>query len=276
MQLYRFLILPIFLLLSSCDKDDVFLAFNTQNVPSQKFTLDASLNALLPSDSSTPNPESMKTHLLVKASSNLLMPYDDGTARFEMIIDSVDYKSDKRSVDEFRNVEKYLSTQNFQFKLAKDGSLSDPVIKDSHNLPSIDDLNLIPLFLKVQPSFPGSSVQLGDSWERQVIIHDKGRETAVYKYYTLQDLFIRDGVRFAKIEVNLKYKENADSTSKVLIQSSDFVVGAGSILFDVTHGILSSANFEINGDLNIRDLVANDSIPNIHVIQSISLRSELQ
>lgn len=275
MKLYRFLFLLILLLLCSCDKDEVFLAFNTQNVPSQKFVLEASLNALLPSDSTSPNPESMRTQLLVKATSNLLIPYDDGSGRFEMVVDSVNYKSDKRSVDEFRNIEKYLSTQNFQFKLASDGSLSDPVIKDSHNLPSIDDLNLIPLFLKVQPSFPGSAVQLGDSWNRQIVIRDKGRETAVYKYYTLQDLFIRDGIRFAKIAVNLKYKETPDSTSKVQIQSSDFVVGSGSILFDMTHGILSSANFEINGDLNVRDLIANETIPNMHVIQNISLRSEL-
>lgn len=274
MKWYRFSILAAALLLCSCDRDEVFLAFNTQNVASQKFVLEASLNALLPSDSANPNPESMRSQIFVKTTSNLLMPYDDGTGRFEMIVDSVNYKSDKRSVDEFRNIEKYLSTQNFQFKLASDGSLSDPVIKDAHNLPSIDDLNLIPLFLKVQPSFPGSAVQLGDSWNRQIMIRDKGRETAVYKYYTLQDLFIRDGVRFAKIAVNLKYKEIPDSTSKVLIQSSDFVVGSGSILFDVTHGLLSSADFEINGDLDIRDLIANDSIPNMHVIQSISLRSE--
>ena len=69
------------------------------------------------------------------------MPYDDGSGRFEMKIDSVNYNSDKRSVDEFRNIEKYLSIRNFQFKLNHDGIITDPTIENALDMPSEDELN---------------------------------------------------------------------------------------------------------------------------------------
>ena len=98
--------------------------------------------------------------------------------------------------------------------------------------------------------------------------------TTVYKSFTLEDVMLHDGAKIAKIGMNLKYKEEADSTSDLHMESRGFIVGSGSILFDVSHGVVSSANLEINGDLNVKDVVAQDSIPNMHVIQKIKMRSE--
>lgn len=259
----------------SCDKNDVVLAFNTQNAAPQTLVMESSLNVLLPEDSSSSKPESMLTQVKVRSSLNMLVPYDDGSARFEMKIDSVDYTSDKRSVEEFRNVEKYLSTQHFQFKLASDGTVSDPVVEDSDLKPGAEDIDLIKLFLKAQPVLPGSPVAIGESWERPVTIPSAGGVTTVYKSFTLDDVMLQEGAQIAKITMNLKYKEEADSTSNVQMKSHGFVVGTGSIFFDITHGVISSANLEINGDLDVADLIAGDTVPNMHVIQKVSLRSVL-
>lgn len=261
--------------LCSCDKDGVVLAFNTQNAVSQTFHLESSLNVLLPEDSSNAKPESMLTHIKVRSTSNLLVPYDDGFARFEMKIDSVEYTSDKRSVEEFRNMEKFLSTQHFQYKLSQDGAISEPSVEDSMLQPGAEDLDLVKLFLKTQPVLPGNPVSVGESWERSMTIPGNGTSTNVYKTFVLEDVFLHEGSQMAKIGMNLKYKELPDSTSDLRMESSGFVVGSGSVLFDISHGVIASANLELNGDLKIRNLVSNDSIPNMHVIQKIKLRGEL-
>ena len=261
--------------LCSCDGNDVVLAFNTQNAASQTMLLESSLNVLLPNDSANAKPEAMQTHVNVRGTMSLLVPYDDGSARFEMKIDSVDYSSDKRSVDEFRNIEKYLSTQHFQFKLASDGTVSDPEVEDSEIKPGDEDIDLVKLFLKAQPVLPGKPVAIGESWERPVTIPENGSITTVYKSFTLEDVMLHDGAQIAKINMNIKYKEEADTTSNLRMESKGFVVGTGSIFFDITHGVISSANLEINGDLNVRDLVADETIPDMHVIQKIKLRGEL-
>ena len=141
------------LTLCSCERNEIHLSFNTQTVSPQTFVLESTLNASIPGDSIN-EPESMRTHVNVRSTMSLLMSYDDGSGRFEMKIDSVDYTSDKRSVDEFRNIEKYLSIQNFQFKLDHDGIITDPTIENALDMPSEDELNLIPLFLKAQPLLP--------------------------------------------------------------------------------------------------------------------------
>lgn len=259
--------------LCSCDKNDVVLAFNTQNTPSQTFLLESSLNVLLPEDSSNAKPESMLTHVKIRSTMNMLVPYDDGSARFEMKIDSVDYSSDKRSVDDFRNIEKYLSTQHFQFKLSSDGNVTDPVVEDAEIKPGAEDIDLIKLFLKAQPVLPGSPVAIGETWERPVTIPSAGSTVTVYKSFTLDDVMLHDGAQIAKITMNLKYKEIADSTSNLRMESRGFIVGSGAVFFDITHGLVTSANLEIDGNLNVRDMIAGDSIPDMHVIQKISVRS---
>lgn len=260
--------------LCSCDGPEYTLTFNTRNVPPQTYFLESSLNAILPTDSATGAPEAMNTHLVVRATNSLLTAYDDGTAKFQIKIDSVDYQSDKRSVDEFRSMERYISTENFQFKMAKDGVVRDAVIEDSVML-GTEALDLIRLFLKIQPLLPVKSVAVGESWERPMDIPGNGNSnTVVYKSFTLQDQYVHDGIQMAKIGMNLKYKEVADSTSDLRMASNGFIVGSGTILFDMTHGAISSVNLELTGDLRVQDLVAESAIPQMKVMQKIKLRSE--
>ena len=274
MNFIKFSVLTIALLcLCSCERNEIHLVFNTQTVAPQSFVLESTLNASLPGDSVN-EPESMRTHVSVRSTMSLLMSYDDGSGRFEMKIDSVDYSSDKRSVDEFRNIEKYLSIQNFQFKLDHDGIISDPTIENAMDLPSEDELNLIPLFLKAQPLLPEKPVKLGETWERQMPIFGKGNSsTTVYKTFTLQDIFLQDGVRIAKIHMGMKYLELPDTTSNLQLKSSDYVVGDGTVLFDVTHGTISSAEMNIVAVIDVCDLIAGDTLPSMNVNQKIILRN---
>ncbi|MCQ2089044.1 MAG: hypothetical protein MJY93_02225 [Fibrobacter sp.] len=262
------------LLLCACEGNDFVLAFNTENVPAQTYSLESSLNAILPMDSVNGTPEAMNTRLFVRATNSLLTAYDNGTAKFEMKIDSVDYKSDKRSVEEFRSMERYMATEHFQFKMAKDGVVSDPVMEDSVML-GTEALDLVRLFLKIQPMLPGKAVSLGETWERSVEIPGTSGNTVVYKSFTLQDQYVHDGAQMAKIGMNIKYKEAGDESSDLRMESNGFIVGSGVILFDMTHGVISSANMEITGDLKVNDVVANTVVPDMHVIQKIKLKGEI-
>ena len=259
--------------LCSCERNEIHLAFNTQTAAPQSYVLESTLNASLQGDSNSV-PESMRTHVSVRSTMSLLMSYDDGSGRFEMKIDSVNYNSDKRSVDEFRNIEKYLSIQNFQFKLDRDGIVTNPTVENAMDVLSEDELNLIPLFLKAQPILPEKPVKLGESWERQMPIRGKGNSTTtVYKTFTLQDVYLQDGVRMAKIHMGMKYLELPDTTSNLQLKSSDYVIGDGIVLFDVTHGMLSSAEMDILAKLDIFDLVAGDTLPSMNVNQKITLKN---
>ena len=262
------------LVLCACEGNDYVLSFNTQNVPSQTYSLESSMNAILPMDTVSGTPEAMNTRLFVRATNNLLTAYDNGTAKFEMKIDSVDYKSDKRSVEEFRSMERYMSTEHFQFKMAKDGVVSDPVMEDSVML-GTEALDLVRLFLKIQPILPGKGVALGETWERSVEIPGNGGNTVVYKSFTLQDQYAHDGVQMAKIGMNIKYKEAGDTSSDLRMESKGFIVGTGTILFDMTHGVISNVSMEITGDLSVNDIVADNVIPDMHVIQKIKLKGEI-
>jgi len=261
--------------LCSCDSNDVSLAFNTQNAPVQKYTLEASMNVFAPQDSMNVNPESMETRLNARSTLTQTVSFDNGSARFEMKIDTVDYKSDKRSVEEFRYIEKYLSSQHFQFKMGSDGAISDPSVEDAALQPGTEELNLMKLFMKIQPVLPGGPVKVGETWERPVEIPNNGSMQTVYKSFTLQEVYLHDGVQMAKIGTNVKYKEVADTTSNVRMESDGFIVGSGTLLFDITHGVISSATLELSGHLNINDVIAAQIIPNMHVIQKIKLRSDL-
>ena len=105
-------------------------------------------------------------------------------------------------------------------------------------------------------------------------IHGKGNSTTtVYKTFTLQDVYLKDGVRMAKIHMGMKYLELPDTTSNFQLKSKDYVVGDGTVLFDVTHGTLSSAEMTLIAQLDVCDLVAGDTIPSMNVNQKIVLRN---
>jgi hypothetical protein len=52
-------------------------------------------------------------------------------------------------------------------------------------------------------------------------------------------------------------------------------VGSGSILFDITHGVVQSGNLEISGHIDVNDVIAAQLLPNMHIIQKIKLRGEI-
>lgn len=262
------------LFLCSCDSNDVSLAFNTQNAPQQKYFLESSLDAMLPSDSGVTVPEAMETHLKVQATLSELVAYDNGSGRFEMKIDSVDYKSDKRTVEDYLYIEKYLLTQHFQFKMAPDGMVSEPAVEDVALQPGSEELNLLKLFMKVQPVLPGNPVKVGETWERPVEIPENGKTTTVYKSFTLEEVFLRDGAQMAKIGMNVRYKEVVDSTANVQMESKDFILGTGTILFDMTHGVVSTVNLDLQGHVDVNDKISGNIIPDMHILQKIKLRSE--
>ena len=76
----------------------------------------------------------------------------------------------------------------------------------------------------------------------------------------------------AKIGMNVNYQEIPDSTSNVQMKSKGFVVGAGSILFDVTHGAMYSVSLELTGKMDVKDVIAGVTIPDVSVRQVIKLR----
>ena len=260
--------------LCSCDGNDVSLAFNTQNAPVQKYFLESSIDAMLPSDSGVTVPEAMETHLKVQATLSELVAYDNGSGRFEMKIDSVEYKSDKRTVEDYLYIQKYLLTQHFQYKMAPDGSVSEPAVEDVALQPGTEELNLLKLFMKVQPILPGNPVKVGETWERPVEIPESNKTTTVYKSFTLEEVYLHDGAQMAKINMTVKYKEQVDSTANVQMESKNFIVGEGTLLFDNTHGVVSSVNLRFTGHVNVTDLAAGSVIPDMHVLQNIKFRSE--
>ena len=85
---------------------------------------------------------------------------------------------------------------------------------------------------------------------------------------------MHDGAQMAKIGMNVKYREVADSSANVQMESKGFIVGTGSILFDMTHGVISTVNLDLQGHVNVTDLVAGSVIPDMHILQKIKLRGE--
>ncbi len=258
--------------LCSCDTEQYVLAFNTENAPSLTYHLESTLNSVV-SDSTATEPESMNTQLEVRATNNLLTAYDDGSAKFELKVDSVNYKSDKRTVEEFRDMERLIATENFQYKMAKDGAVYSTLFEDSLALG--EALDLARLLLKIQPVLPGKPVSVGETWDRSMEVPGRNGNTVVYKSFALQDHYVHDGIQMAKIGMNLKYKEAPDTTSGVRMESKDFILGEGYILFNMTQGVMMEARMELFGDLKMSDIVSNTSIPDMHVIQKIKLRSEI-
>ena len=77
----------------------------------------------------------------------------------------------------------------------------------------------------------------------------------------------------AKIHMGMKYLELPDTTSNLQLKSNDYVIGDGDVLFDVTHGTLSSAEMNIVAKLDVFDLVAGDTLPSMNVNQKITLKN---
>lgn len=266
----RFLLAGVFAL-AACQKHEVQLVFNTSDSSGMQFLLDSQLKVIVGEDTNSGTMESMSSRVQARIHSGLVVSYDDGSGRFLMQADSVRYSSDQRSVEECRHIERYLTLQEFQFKMGRDGQMKE--VKMAEFVPDMEstDIDLRRLLLKIQPVLPGTPVALGATWERQhALTEADGRQSFVYKWFRVEDIFERDGDTFAKLQMNIKYRvEDGDST---LVQKDDFVLGSGTVLFNVTKGQIEEGMLEINGKLNVLQDASATAAPDMRVRQVISVR----
>ena len=268
-----FLLLLYSFALIACDEKKISLGFNTQNPTSEDYELQSSLCILLNVADSAAESQSMSANVNVRVHSELLSAYDDGTGRFLLRVDSASYSSDNRSVEEADHIQRYLQTQAVQYKMGGDGEMSSVRLDEMVALPDVGDVDIRRLFLKVQPVLPAGKIAVGDSWERQQVIADEnGKQSVVYKWFKLEEVFERSGVKLAKLKMNVRYKQNSEDDAQIM-ESPDFILGSGTILFDIDAGKVVEGELLIEGKVRIIEKKLDDTIPDLRVRQKITLRS---
>ncbi len=267
-------LLAFSLVFLACEDKSVLLGFNTQNPTPEDYELKSSFQILANASEqgAADSGQSMTAQLDLLVHSELLSAYDDGTGRFLLRVDSAAYASDGRSVEETDHVERYLKTQSVQYKMGGDGEMWAVHLDEMVALPDIGDVDVRKIFLKVQPVLPASSVSVGDSWERQqMLTDDRGKTCVVYKWFKLEELLERDGTSLARLKMNVRYRQNTEDELQIT-ESPDFVLGTGTILFDVLAGKVVEGNLLVEGKLRIIEKKSGDTIPDVHVRQKLSLR----
>ena len=268
-----FLLLLYSFALIACDEKKISLGFNTQNPTSEDYELQSSLCILLNVADSAAESQSMSANVNVRVHSELLSAYDDGTGRFLLRVDSASYSSDNRSVEEADHIQRYLQTQAGQYKMGGDGEMSSVRLDEMVALPDVGDVDIRRVFLKVQPVLPAGKIAVGDSWERQQVIADEnGKQSVVYKWFKLEEVFERSGVKLAKLKMNVRYKQNSEDDAQIM-ESPDFILGSGTILFDIDAGKVVEGELLIEGKVRIIEKKLGDTIPDLRVRQKITLRS---
>ena len=268
-----FLLLLYSFALIACDEKKISLGFNTQNPTSEDYELQSSLCILLNVADSAAESQSMSANVNVRVHSELLSAYDDGTGRFLLRVDSASYSSDNRSVEEADHIQRYLQTQAVQYKMGGDGEMSSVRLDEMVALPDVGVVGIRRVFLKVQPVLPAGKIAVGDSWERQQVIADEnGKQSVVYKWFKLEEVFERSGVKLAKLKMNVRYKQNSEDDAQIM-ESPDFILGSGTILFDIDAGKVVEGELLIEGKVRIIEKKLGDTIPDLRVRQKITLRS---
>ena len=268
-----FLLLLYSFALIACDEKKISLGFNTQNPTSEDYELQSSLCILLNVADSAAESQSMSANVNVRVHSELLSAYDDGTGRFLLRVDSASYSSDNRSVEEADHIQRYLQTQAVQYKMGGDGEMSSVRLDEMVALPDVGDVDIRRVFLKVQPVLPAGKIAVGDSWERQQVIADEnGKQSVVYKWFKLEEVLERSGVKLAKLKMNVRYKQNSEDDAQIM-ESPDFILGSGTILFDIDAGKVVEGELLIEGKVRIIEKKLGDTIPDLRVRQKITLRS---
>ena len=268
-----FLLLLYSFALIACDEKKISLGFNTQNPTSEDYELQSALCILLNVADSAAESQSMSANVNVRVHSELLSAYDDGTGRFLLRVDSASYSSDNRSVEEADHIQRYLQTQAVQYKMGGDGEMSSVRLDEMVALPDVGDVDIRRVFLKVQPVLPAGKIAVGDSWERQQVIADEnGKQSVVYKWFKLEEVFERSGVKLAKLKMNVRYKQNSEDDAQIM-ESPDFILGSGTILFDIDAGKVVEGELLIEGKVRIIEKKLGDTIPDLRVRQKITLRS---
>ena len=259
----------------ACEDKSISLGFNTQNPTPENYELKSSLHVLLDVPKNVPveMQQSMSAKVEVLVHSELLAAYDDGTGRFMLRVDSANYSSDNRSVEETDHIQRYLKTQLVQYKMGSDGEMSSVRFDEMVALPDVGDIDIRRIFLKVQPVLPSSPLAVGDTWERQqMLTDDKNKQSVVYKWFKLEEVFDRDGVKIAKLRMNVRYKQNSEDDAQIM-ESPDFVLGSGTILFDIAAGKVVEGELDIEGKVRVIEKKDGDTIPDLRVRQKITLRS---
>lgn len=259
----------------ACEDKSISLGFNTQNPTPENYELKSSLHVLLDVPKNVPveMQQSMSAKVEVLVHSELLAAYDDGTGRFMLRVDSANYSSDNRSVEETDHIQRYLKTQLVQYKMGSDGEMSSVRFDEMVALPDVGDIDIRRIFLKVQPVLPSSPLAVGDTWERQqMLTDDNNKQSVVYKWFKLEEVFDRDGVKIAKLRMNVRYKQNSEDDAQIM-ESPDFVLGSGTILFDIAAGKVVEGELDIEGKVRVIEKKGGDTIPDLRVRQKITLRS---
>ena len=259
----------------ACEDKSISLGFNTQNPTPENYELKSSLHVLLDVPKNVPveMQQSMSAKVEVLVHSELLAAYDDGTGRFMLRVDSANYSSDNRSVEETDHIQRYLKTQLVQYKMGSDGEMSSVRFDEMVALPDVGDIDIRRIFLKVQPVLPSSPLAVGDTWERQqMLTDDNNKQSVVYKWFKLEEVFDRDGVKIAKLRMNVRYKQNSEDDAQIM-ESPDFVLGSGTILFDIAAGKVVEGELDIEGKVRVIEKKDGDTIPDLRVRQKITLRS---
>lgn len=259
----------------ACEDKSISLGFNTQNPTPENYELKSSLHVLLDVPKNVPveMQQSMSAKVEVLVHSELLAAYDDGTGRFMLRVDSANYSSDNRSVEETDHIQRYLKTQLVQYKMGSDGEMSSVRFDEMVALPDVGDIDIRRIFLKVQPVLPSSPLAVGDTWERQqMLTDDNNKQSVVYKWFRLEEVFDRDGVKIAKLRMNVRYKQNSEDDAQIM-ESPDFVLGSGTILFDIAAGKVVEGELDIEGKVRVIEKKDGDTIPDLRVRQKITLRS---
>ena len=259
----------------ACEDKSISLGFNTQNPTPENYELKSSLHVQLDVPKNVPveMQQSMSAKVEVLVHSELLAAYDDGTGRFMLRVDSANYSSDNRSVEETDHIQRYLKTQLVQYKMGSDGEMSSVRIDEMVALPDVGDIDIRRIFLKVQPVLPSSPLAVGDTWERQqMLTDDNNKQSVVYKWFKLEEVFDRDGVKIAKLRMNVRYKQNSEDDAQIM-ESPDFVLGSGTILFDIAAGKVVEGELDIEGKVRVIEQKDGDTIPDLRVRQKITLRS---
>ena len=259
----------------ACEDKSISLGFNTQNPTPENYELKSSLHVLLDVPKNVPveMQQSMSAKVEVLVHSELLAAYDDGSGRFMLRVDSANYSSDNRSVEETDHIQRYLKTQLVQYKMGSDGEMSSVRFDEMVALPDVGDIDIRRIFLKVQPVLPSSPLAVGDTWERQqMLTDDNNKQSVVYKWFKLEEVFDRDGVKIAKLRMNVRYKQNSEDDAQIM-ESPDFVLGSGTILFDIAAGKVVEGELDIEGKVRVIEKKDGDTIPDLRVRQKITLRS---
>lgn len=265
----RFLLAFALLFLVACNSEEFTLSFGTSQEELSYET--SAILSVAAQASDTSKPETMRTELYLHSNYVLMSAFDDGSARYEVRIDSVNYSSDKRSVEELSYMERYIKTQGFQYKIAADGEiLAFPSMDDFIPVAGMQDLNVAKLFVKLQPVLPGKPVAVGESWERQHAIMEGNAQTVVYKNFELADVFYRDGVRIAVIKMHIRYRQN-DEDVAYKMESYDFLVGDGLLEFNIAEGVVENVSIEVSGKLKVSDKTSATTIPDLNVRQLLKM-----